>query len=113
MAAVTAAYAPEYSAGYFWKKVFPQYWGSWGTANVLWGSTFLGVPIVAYMILSPLVVLLLILIDAFAWSGNRVQKIFLCKLCGCAMCRHANAGWFAKIVISPCNRSEMKTSASV
>jgi tetratricopeptide (TPR) repeat protein len=83
---------PEYSAGYFWKKVFPQYWGSWGTANVLWGSTFLGVPIVAYMILSPLVVLLLILIDAFAWSGNRVQKIFLCKLCGCAMCRHCKRG---------------------
>jgi len=64
---------PEYSAGTSGKR-FSRNTGIMGTP-MFYGKHFLGVPIVAYMILSPLVVLLLILIDAFAWSGNRVRNI--------------------------------------
>ena len=89
---------PEYYPGYFWKNVFPQYWGSLGTANVLWGTYFWGVSIKGYFIISLLALIFLILLDVFVWSGTRVQKIFLCKLCGMAMCRHCKRG----VVCSDC-----------
>ena len=83
---------PEYYPGYFWKNVFPHYWGSLGTANVLWGTYFWGVSIKGYFILSLLALIFLVLLDVFVWSGNKVQKIFLCKLCGAAMCRRCKRG---------------------
>jgi hypothetical protein len=89
---------PEYNAMYFWKNVFPRYWGSLSTADTLWGAYFWGVPIAGCCIISLLIVMLLILLDVFVWSGDRVQKIFLCKLCGAAMCRQCKRG----VVCSDC-----------
>jgi tetratricopeptide (TPR) repeat protein len=83
---------PEYKAAYFWKNVFPRYGGSLATTNTLWGGYFAGVHIAGYCIVSLLVLLLLVIFDVFAWSGNRVRKISLCKLCGLAMCRQCKRG---------------------
>jgi hypothetical protein len=83
---------PEYQSLYFWKKVFLKYCGNWDTADNLWGNAFLGIHIKAYTILFMIVLTALILIDRFVWSDKNVAKIFVCKLCGAAMCRKCKKG---------------------
>lgn len=84
--------APEYTTKYFWKNVFPRYWGSLRTTDTLWGAYFFGVNSTAYFVIALLIVLMLVIFDVFVWSGSRVQKNFLCKLCGMAMCRQCKRG---------------------
>ncbi len=79
---------PDYSASYFWKKVFPAYTGSWESTGVLWGATLFGIPPLVFLCIAP--VLLLILLTAK--KVHPVEKIFFCKLCGNPMCRKCRVG---------------------
>ena len=82
----------DYHAGFFWKNVFPRYWGSWKTADHLWGNAFLGAPLAASTLIFIVLFLLLLLIDYMVLSNHGAAKIFLCKLCGAAMCRKCKKG---------------------
>jgi len=82
----------DYQAGFFWKNVFPRYWGSWKTADHLWGTAFLGVPLAASSIIFIVLFMLLLVIDSLVLSNHGAVKIFLCKLCGAAMCRECKKG---------------------
>jgi tetratricopeptide (TPR) repeat protein len=79
---------PDYKSEYFFKNVLPKYWGSWTTADRLWGMSFLGIPVFASFILS--IVLLLALFALSSARGGSAQ--FLCKLCGLPICRDCKRG---------------------
>ncbi len=83
---------PEYSVGYFWTNVFPISGGGWASSNKLWGQSFLGLPLWGYCLCAPLLFFVLLLLDFFKWSTPGVVKIFRCKLCETAMCRHCKKG---------------------
>ncbi|HEX7509929.1 MAG TPA: hypothetical protein VF335_01405, partial [Chitinivibrionales bacterium] len=83
---------PEYPNGYFWKNVFPRYWGSFSTADALWGNTCWGIPIFLYWIMGIAVMAALGILSVFVWTNANARRIFLCKLCGAAMCRRCKKG---------------------
>ena len=83
---------PEYPSNYFWEKVFPRYWGNFRTANVLWGGSFWGISMEIYFFAGLLALCALLILTGFVWSGVGARKIFLCKLCGAAMCRQCKKG---------------------
>lgn len=84
--------APEYEPIYFWGNVFPLYWDSWSSANALWGTAFLGLPIVGYFLFSILLLAALIAAHFFVWSGDKPKQSNACKLCGAAICRQCKRG---------------------
>jgi len=88
---------PDYKSIYFWKTVFPRYWGTWKNAESSWGASSLGLNPVGYWILC--VALTVILIRTGRNSG--VKKIFFCKLCGVPICRKCKA----KEYCAPCYES--------
>jgi hypothetical protein len=45
-----------------------------------------------YFLISGLIVAFLLLAQFFVWSGDKPKQLFLCKLCGAAMCRQCKRG---------------------
>lgn len=84
---------PDYSPNYFWRHVFPSYWGSWEGANKIWGFNSLGVP----PLLFPFVVLLLIvLLFILAKLKLYPDRRRFCKLCGSPLCKKCRIGQFCR-----------------
>jgi tetratricopeptide (TPR) repeat protein len=82
---------PKYQSKYYWKNVFPEYCGSWNTANELWGFSFIGLNIRLYIILSIITILGLFSADRFFWNSSQPEG-FVCRLCGVSMCRKCKKG---------------------
>jgi len=83
---------PDYQSGYFWKNVFPRYWGTWNTADILWGNAFFGIRSSWYALFAAITFVTLLFFSGFVWSSRSAVKIFLCKLCGASMCRQCKKG---------------------
>jgi len=83
---------PDFTPGYFWKNVFPNYCGSWETAELRFGSLFLGLPMLWYMILSAILFVLLLVLDAAVWSKDMVKRVASCKVCQKPVCRKCKRG---------------------
>ena len=79
----------DYSPGYFWRKVFPLYWGSWEGAKKIWGLNFFGVS----PLLTPLLILtLIILFMLFSKIKSHSVNLLFCKLCGRLLCKKCSIG---------------------
>ena len=79
----------DYCPRYFWRKVFPFYWGSWEGAKKIWGLNFFGIS----PLLSPLLILtLIILFMLFSKIKSHPEKKLFCKLCGSLLCKKCSIG---------------------
>jgi len=83
---------PDYTPGYFWMHIFPNTSGSWKTANVLWGSSLLGFPIVFSFIISILSFIALIIYGSVESSPQKTESVFPCQVCGRLICRKCKKG---------------------
>lgn len=91
---------PEYTPTYFWRHIFLPYNGSWNTANLRWGISFMGISVLtSFFIFCGLFFLLLFL--SLIKSPVRIKKVFECKFCGRTICKKCANG----ILCSSCNQS--------
>ncbi len=91
---------PEYTPSYFWKHIFLTNNGSWETANLHWGTSFLGISLLSSFFGFCGLFFLLLFLSLFK-SPIRIKKIFECKFCGRAICKKCANG----ILCSSCNQS--------
>jgi tetratricopeptide (TPR) repeat protein len=84
--------APDFTPSYFWNNIFPDYCGTWATADQRFGGMFLGLPLLWYCALALALFVILMLSDSFVWSKAVVKKVTACKLCQAIICRKCKRG---------------------
>lgn len=86
----------DYPPGYFWRRVFPRYNGSWETASRLWGATMLGLGLLPSAVIAIALALAAVVFAMRAWRGptRGIKRVLSCSACGAPVCRKCMRGTF-------------------